>query len=145
MCVNFRISWNGRFFLPGGKAILPGHFLLDPDAWPLFAGEESDCAGQSEDGPQAGNLDGSAGIEAETDVPVSDADNPRLREEGKKLRRLCSPALSFPVHEMERIMIMKGLSATDGNRTQAAELLGISVRTLRNKLNEYRGMGLEID
>lgn len=53
MCVNFRISWNGRFFLPGGKPILPGHFLLDPDAWPLFAGEESDCAGQSEDGPQA--------------------------------------------------------------------------------------------
>ena len=131
--------------LAGGKAILPGHFLLDPDAWPLFAGEESDCAGQSEDGPQAGNLDGSAGIEAETDVPVSDADNPRLREEGEKASETLFSGAVIPLHEMERIMIMKGLSATDGNRTQAAELLGISVRTLRNKLNEYRGMGLEID
>lgn len=131
--------------LAGGKAILPGHFLLDPDAWPLFAGEESDCAGQSEDGSQAGNLDGSAGIEAETDVPVSDADNPRLREEGEKASETLFSGAVIPLHEMERIMIMKGLSATDGNRTQAAELLGISVRTLRNKLNEYRGMGLEID
>ena len=51
----------------------------------------------------------------------------------------------IPLHEMERIMIMKGLAATSGNRTQAAELLGISVRTLRNKLNEYRGMGLNVD
>jgi len=51
----------------------------------------------------------------------------------------------IPLHEMERIMIMKGLEATSGNRTQAAELLGISVRTLRNKLNEYREMGLIIE
>jgi DNA-binding NtrC family response regulator len=51
----------------------------------------------------------------------------------------------IPLHEMERIMIMKGLEATSGNRTQAAELLGISVRTLRNKLNEYRETGINIE
>jgi len=51
----------------------------------------------------------------------------------------------IPLHEMERIMIIKGLEATAGNRTQAAELLGISVRTLRNKLNEYREMGILIE
>ena len=44
----------------------------------------------------------------------------------------------IPLQEMERIMIMRGLEHTSGNRTQAAELLGISVRTLRNKLHEYR-------
>ncbi len=55
------------------------------------------------------------------------------------------PGAVIPLHEMERLMIMKGLEATAGNRTQAAELLGISVRTLRNKLNEYRGMGMEIE
>ena len=51
----------------------------------------------------------------------------------------------IPLHEMERLMIIKGLEATSGNRTQAAELLGISVRTLRNKLNEYRTLGHPVD
>ena len=37
--------------------------------------------------------------------------------------------------EMEEILIEKALEATSNNRTKAAELLGISVRTLRNKLN----------
>ena len=51
----------------------------------------------------------------------------------------------IPLHEMERIMIIKGLEVTSGNRTQAAEMLGISVRTLRNKLNEYRSQGQPVD
>ena len=42
-------------------------------------------------------------------------------------------------------MIIKGLEHTGGNRTQAADLLGISVRTLRNKLNEYRLQGMAIE
>ena len=44
----------------------------------------------------------------------------------------------MPLSEMEKLMIHKALSAVEGNRTRAAEILGISVRTLRNKLNEYR-------
>lgn len=42
------------------------------------------------------------------------------------------------IGEMEKLMIGKALEAVEGNRTRAAEILGISVRTLRNKLNEYR-------
>ena len=41
-------------------------------------------------------------------------------------------------------MIIKSLDRTEGNRTQAAQLLGISVRTLRNKLNEYRKLGIDV-
>ncbi|NJD20564.1 MAG: sigma-54-dependent Fis family transcriptional regulator [Gemmatimonadetes bacterium] len=37
--------------------------------------------------------------------------------------------------DMEAILIGKALEATGNNRTRAADLLGISVRTLRNKLN----------
>lgn len=39
--------------------------------------------------------------------------------------------------EMEKGLINRTLGEVDGNRTQAAKILGISVRTLRNKLKEY--------
>jgi DNA-binding NtrC family response regulator len=42
------------------------------------------------------------------------------------------------VGEMERKLIITTLEQTNGNRTHAAKLLGISLRTLRNKLREYR-------
>ncbi|HNT87916.1 MAG TPA: helix-turn-helix domain-containing protein, partial [Candidatus Hydrogenedentes bacterium] len=42
------------------------------------------------------------------------------------------------VADVERRLIFATLEHCDGNRTRAAEMLGISVRTLRNKLNEYR-------
>jgi DNA-binding NtrC family response regulator len=45
---------------------------------------------------------------------------------------------TMSVREMERALIMETLQATSGNRTQAAKILGISLRTLRNKLREYR-------
>lgn len=39
--------------------------------------------------------------------------------------------------EMERRLIMHTLDRTGGNRTRTAEMLGVSVRTIRNKLNQY--------
>lgn len=42
------------------------------------------------------------------------------------------------VEEMEKALIMETLKSTSYNRTEAAKLLGISIRTLRNKLNEYK-------
>lgn len=42
------------------------------------------------------------------------------------------------VQEMEKALILETLRATENNRTEAAKMLGISIRTLRNKLHEYR-------
>lgn len=46
------------------------------------------------------------------------------------------------IREMERLMIFDRLDRLDQNRTRSAASLEISVRTLRNKLREYREAGL---
>lgn len=54
----------------------------------------------------------------------------------------------FPVttiEDMERRLIMKTLDEKAGNRTHAAHALGISIRTLRNKLKEYKERNLVIE
>ena len=52
-------------------------------------------------------------------------------------------AIKFPVgttvDAMERELILQTLSATGNNKTRAADLLGISLKTLHNKLKEYGG------
>ncbi len=48
------------------------------------------------------------------------------------------------VAEVERDLILETLKHCLGNRTHAANILGISIRTLRNKLNEYAADGAPI-
>ena len=48
------------------------------------------------------------------------------------------------VAAMEQALIIDTLNHCLGNRTHAANILGISIRTLRNKLNEYAGLGVSI-
>jgi DNA-binding NtrC family response regulator len=54
-------------------------------------------------------------------------------------------AIRFPVgttvDEAERVLILQTLAATGNNKTRAAELLGISLKTLHNKLKEYEAAG----
>ena len=63
-----------------------------------------------------------------------------------RLRTMWANATAFlaglTVDEVERRLIFDTLERTRNNRTQAARLLGISIRTLRNKLATYRGQGL---
>jgi DNA-binding NtrC family response regulator len=61
-----------------------------------------------------------------------------------------SPAVSngqgvIKLDELEKQAIRAALRQTAGNRTQAAAALGISIRTLRNKLQEYRDAGDAVD
>ena len=48
------------------------------------------------------------------------------------------------VAEMERDLIIDTLEHCLGNRTHASTILGISIRTLRNKLKQYNAQGVAV-
>ena len=45
------------------------------------------------------------------------------------------------VDEAEQKLILSTLDAAAGNKTRAAEMLGISLKTLHNKLNRFKDQG----
>jgi DNA-binding NtrC family response regulator len=47
-----------------------------------------------------------------------------------------SPNLTLK--DLEKKIIAEALTHFDGNKTRAAKSLGISIRTMRNKINEYK-------
>lgn len=51
-------------------------------------------------------------------------------------------AIGMPLHELEKKHILETLAKLNYNRTKTAQTLGISIRTLRNKLNEYKSLKL---
>ena len=52
--------------------------------------------------------------------------------------------VGLPVADVERDLILATLRETGGNRTHAANLLGIAIRTLRNKINSYAADGHDV-
>ncbi len=108
--------------LAGSGPIEIIHFLIDGDNLPDFDDMEAESAPA---GASASGAPAAAGAEAQA---------VRVDKDGHVL----------PLVELEKQAIMHSLGQTSGNRTQAAQLLGISVRTLRNKLNEYRKQGMDI-
>jgi two-component system, response regulator FlrC len=68
--------------------------------------------------------------------PLSPADSPRLT--------LARALVGHTVEEVERELILGSLAHYCGNRTWAAHVLGISVRTLRNKIKEYAAQGIAV-
>lgn len=48
------------------------------------------------------------------------------------------------VAEMERELVIQTLNSTHGNRSVAAQILGLSVRTMRNKITEYSAAGFVV-
>jgi len=65
--------------------------------------------------------------------PLIDAEHLYLDTEKKPLEK----SVGITLHELEKRLILDTLEAYHLNRTKTAAVLGISVRTLRNKLHEY--------
>ena len=66
-------------------------------------------------------------------------------EETEVQSRTLELEVGISMSEAEKQLIFETLRQTKGNRTKAADILGISIRTLRNKLNEYKDSGDEFD
>ncbi len=61
-----------------------------------------------------------------------------IRESGEPgiSKRIFSPS-SLNLEENEKLLIIKALDECNGNKSKAAQVLGISRRTMHRKLNEY--------
>jgi DNA-binding NtrC family response regulator len=59
-------------------------------------------------------------------------------------RRLVRLLVGLPVSDVERDLILETLARTHGNRTVSARLLGVSIRTLRNKITAYAAEGVDV-
>lgn len=57
--------------------------------------------------------------------------------DASSMRASATSAAGAPIRQVEKLHLENTLALTDGNRTHAAEMLGISLRTLRNKIREY--------
>ena len=75
-----------------------------------------------------------ATVEAKHLPPGFGSHAPRLAAADPNALRL---GVGTTVEEAERLLILKTLESTHNNKTRAAEILGISLKTLHNKLKEY--------
>ncbi len=67
--------------------------------------------------------------------------SPVADQTAEALRRIL---VGHTIADVERRLILDTLAYCLGNRTHAARILGISIRTLRNKLNEYMEAGIPV-
>jgi DNA-binding NtrC family response regulator len=118
-----------RLYAPAGKSLhLTPEFLtqLEAHSWPGNVRELANCVRRVvalAAGPEIGiaALEGADWVQAVSPAILNDA---HLR-----------PGVSLG--EMERKLFEMTLAATGGNRSRAAELLGVSLRTVRNKVRSY--------
>lgn len=75
---------------------------------------------------------------AQNGVITADA----IRFEMPEAKTTAEFGAGMSLSEVERRLIMQTLELTAQNRTRAAQILGISIRTLRNKLHEYKEAGV---
>jgi DNA-binding NtrC family response regulator len=121
-----------RLYAPPGRTLrMSQEFLerLEAHDWPGNVRELANCLRRAvalAAGPEIGReaLEGSAWAEAGMVGRIEDRGDDVLRA-------------GVSLENMERKLVEMTLAATGGNRSRAAELLGVSLRTVRNKVRDY--------
>lgn len=80
--------------------------------------------------------------EEDSQTAPQDTDNQGLSNEDDDFN--VASFVGKTVADMERELIISTLDHCLGNRTHAAKILGISIRTLRNKINQYSDQGVNV-
>ena len=75
----------------------------------------------------------------ESDVPAPETPAPSLAP-----NQIVPLLIGSTVGEIERELVLQTLARCDGNRTRASRVLGVSVRTLRNKIRQYSAEGIDV-
>ncbi len=84
-------------------------------------------------------IESAAAVSIDNPQTISDKDIRPLLGAGAPASALHSPmGESFSIEQMERLTIQQALRVSEGNRTKAASLLGISRDTLYRKLRQYQ-------
>jgi two-component system response regulator FlrC len=90
--------------------------------------------------PDAMHIDVKDGPTPQKPAATEQSNAPATIKNAKDVESLIGRTIA----DVERDMIINTLEHCLGNRTHAANILGISIRTLRNKLNQYKEDGVDI-
>jgi len=71
------------------------------------------------------------------EIPLSDS-------QGLSPHQIVPMLIGSTVEAIERELVLQTLVSCHGNRTHAARVLGLSVRTMRNKIRQYATDGVDI-
>ncbi len=106
---------------------------IEPEAVQLQSGMGADVPAQP-----AMNAPDPAGVSG-AGTQTAEAEQPPVQNQGA-----VENLVGRTIADVERDMILNTLDHCLGNRTHAANILGISIRTLRNKLNQYKEDGVDV-
>jgi transcriptional regulator with PAS, ATPase and Fis domain len=128
---SFLTRYSEQFGKPGMQLAADARAKLKQHSWPGNVRELQNVV-------QRAVLLAAGEVIAATDIPIED-DNTQVT-----MGWVTHLPIGKPLKDLETHFILETLKHHQGNRTHAARTLGISLRTLRNKINEFTSDGIEV-
>jgi len=131
--------------LAGEHEIGPQAIMLSSSILAPSGSQATSTLGQAAANASARHTSGEAASPSRSTTPhQGEAMSEQTSHSGTQDTNATTALVGRTVAEVERDLILETLSHTLGNRTHAANILGISIRTLRNKLKQYADEGLDV-